>query len=113
MKRKLLSIILILCMTLSTMYTTAVATDANTPQYSDTAGHWAQDAIQRWSDLSIINTVGNKSLSDASTYRELGNLTHSSGGANWNFDSVWTFAVSASYSFPILQEIPAHLQKAK
>ena len=64
-------------------------------------------------NISIINTVGNKSLSDASTYRELGNLTHSSGGANWNFDSVWTFAVNESYSFPILQEIPAHLQKAK
>ncbi len=51
MKRKILSILLAFVMTLTLLPTSLMAAE---PTYSDTAGHWAEDSIERWSDHGII-----------------------------------------------------------
>ena len=51
MKRKILSLVLVFAMTVS-LFT--VGTGAVEPTYGDTAGHWAESAIERWSDHGII-----------------------------------------------------------
>ena len=50
--RKLLAMIMTLCMIIPVLATGAVATD--TP-FSDIAGHWAEDTITRWADIGIVN----------------------------------------------------------
>lgn len=50
MKRKLLSIVLALCLTLTLLPTMSVAAGS----YGDTAGHWAESSIERWSAYGII-----------------------------------------------------------
>ena len=50
MKRKLLSIVLALCLTLTLLPTMSVAAGS----YGDTAGHWAESSIERWSGHGII-----------------------------------------------------------
>lgn len=50
MKRKLLSIVLALCLTLTLLPTMSVAAGS----YADTAGHWAESSIERWSAYGII-----------------------------------------------------------
>lgn len=51
MKRKILSLILVFAMTVS-LFT--VGTGAVEPTYGDTAGHWAEISIERWSSHGII-----------------------------------------------------------
>ena len=51
MKRKFLSLILAFAMTVS-LFT--VGTGAVEPTYGDTAGHWAESSIERWSAYGII-----------------------------------------------------------
>ena len=51
MKRKILSLILVFAMTVSLL---TVGTGAVEPTYGDTAGHWAEDSIDRWSGHGII-----------------------------------------------------------
>ena len=51
MKRKILSLILVFAMTVS-LFT--VGTGAVEPTYGDTAGHWAESSIERWSAYGII-----------------------------------------------------------
>ena len=50
MKRKLLSIVLALCLTLTLLPTMSVAAGS----YADTNGHWAESSIERWSAYGII-----------------------------------------------------------
>lgn len=50
MKRKLLSIVLALCLTLTLLPTMSVAAGS----YADTNGHWAESSIERWSGHGII-----------------------------------------------------------
>lgn len=51
MKRKFLSLILVFAMTVSLL---TVGTGAVGPTYGDTAGHWAESSIERWSGHGII-----------------------------------------------------------
>lgn len=51
MKRKFLSLILVFAMTVSLL---TVGTGAVEPTYGDTAGHWAESSIERWSAYGII-----------------------------------------------------------
>ena len=51
MKRKILSLILVFAMIVS-LFT--VGTGAVEPTYGDTAGHWAESSIERWSGHGII-----------------------------------------------------------
>ena len=51
MKRKILSLILAFAMTVSLL---TVGTGAVEPTYGDTAGHWAESSIERWSEYGII-----------------------------------------------------------
>ena len=51
MKRKILSLILVFAMTVSLL---TVGTGAVEPTYGDTAGHWAESSIERWSEHGII-----------------------------------------------------------
>ena len=59
MKRKFLSLILVFAMTVSLL---TVGTGAVEPTYGDTAGHWAESSIERWSAYGIIQ--GSNSLFD-------------------------------------------------
>ena len=49
MKKKLLAIATCLCMLTSLLPTVALAAE-----YSDTAGHWAEESIARWSDAGVV-----------------------------------------------------------
>lgn len=51
MKHKILSLILVFAMTVSLL---TVGTGAVEPTYGDTAGHWAESSIERWSAYGII-----------------------------------------------------------
>lgn len=51
MKRKISSLILVFAMTVSLL---TVGTGAVEPTYGDTAGHWAESSIERWSGHGII-----------------------------------------------------------
>lgn len=51
MKRKILSLILVFAMTVSLL---TVGTGAVEPTCGDTAGHWAESSIERWSAYGII-----------------------------------------------------------
>lgn len=51
MKRKILSLILVFAMTVSLL---TVGTRAVEPTYGDTAGHWAESSIERWSGHGIV-----------------------------------------------------------
>ena len=61
MKRKILSLILVFAMTVSLL---TVGTGAVGPTYGDTAGHWAESSIERWSAYGIIQ--GSNGLFDPS-----------------------------------------------
>ena len=54
MKRKLLSMLLSVCMVAATVTVMAFAADSS---YSDTDGHWAEAAINRWSDAGVVKGV--------------------------------------------------------
>ena len=56
MKRKLLSIVLALCLTLTLLPTMSVAAGS----YADTNGHWAESSIERWSVYGIIQGSNGK-----------------------------------------------------
>ena len=49
MKKKLLAIATCLCMLTSLLPAVAMAAE-----YSDTAGHWAEESIARWSDAGVV-----------------------------------------------------------
>ena len=51
MKRKLLSLLLAFVMTASLL---TVGASAAEPTYGDTAGHWAEGSIGRWSEHGIV-----------------------------------------------------------
>ncbi|HIX93784.1 MAG TPA: S-layer homology domain-containing protein [Firmicutes bacterium] len=53
--RKLLAMIMTLCMIIPTLATGAAATDTTTAPFTDIAGHWAEDTITRWADVGIVN----------------------------------------------------------
>ena len=50
--RKLIGIILTLCMIIPTLATGAVADNA---PFTDIVGHWAENTITRWADVGIVN----------------------------------------------------------
>lgn len=52
MKRKLLATLLTLAMVFSLLPMTALAEE--TTVYSDVEGHWAEDAIHRWSSYAVL-----------------------------------------------------------
>ena len=58
MKRKILSTLLVLCMLVSLLPTMALAASV----YNDTDGHWAADAIDRWSGYGVVNGKGEGSF---------------------------------------------------
>ncbi len=53
MKKKLLAMLLSLCMVISLLPVTAFAANS----YTDIDGHWAEEDIERWSDAGIVNGV--------------------------------------------------------
>lgn len=53
--RKLLAMVMTLCMIIPTLATGAAATDTTTAPFTDIAGHWAEDTITRWADVGIVN----------------------------------------------------------
>ena len=53
--RKLLAMVMTLCMIIPTLALGAAATDTTTAQFTDIAGHWAEDTITRWADIGIVN----------------------------------------------------------
>ena len=57
MKRKILSILLILCMAAPVLSAPVFAAEGS---YSDTSGHWAGEAIERWTDLGVLTGFGGK-----------------------------------------------------
>lgn len=58
MKKRILSIILVCVMLVSLLPTFALAA----PVYGDTNGHWAADAIDRWSGYGVVNGKGEGSF---------------------------------------------------
>lgn len=50
MKKRILSLLLCLCMVCSLLPGTALAAE----QYDDVGGHWAESSIKRWSDYRIV-----------------------------------------------------------
>jgi hypothetical protein len=50
MKKKLLSVVVAVLMLVTILPTTALAAT-----YNDTQGHWAESAIERWSEYSVLN----------------------------------------------------------
>lgn len=72
MKRKFLSITLAICMITSILPITGLAAE-NT--YSDTSGHWANAAIERWSDYGVLSGYnGQFRPSDPITRAELASV---------------------------------------
>lgn len=53
MKRKILSVLLALCMLLALMATPIAAS------YQDTEDHWAESSIERWTDHGIVQGTEN------------------------------------------------------
>ena len=53
-------------------------------------------------DIYDLTPLNGRSPSNVSTYKDL--------SSGWNFDTIWTFASSGDYSYPILQTIPEALQ---
>ncbi len=82
MKKRMMPIFVSACMVLS-MSTTALAAD-----FADTEGHWAEDAIERWSDVGVVNGVSNDrfepdgELSRAQAAQVFTNLLKLDGAAN-------------------------------
>ncbi|MBQ6949833.1 MAG: S-layer homology domain-containing protein, partial [Firmicutes bacterium] len=56
MNRKLLAIVLTLCMILSMMPTAAFAAGDD---FHDIDGHWAEEVIEKWADRNIVSGMGN------------------------------------------------------
>ena len=65
MKRKLLSIVLALCLTLTLLPTATFAAGS----YADTNGHWAEAAIERWSGYGILQGADGKFSPDGTLTR--------------------------------------------
>lgn len=98
--KRFLSISLALALILPSV--PAVAVQADTPAYSDTAGHWAESAIQRWSDKGVLQgdhgafrpddplTRGELAaiLDRVMGYRETEENTFSDLGENWYTNSI-------------------------
>ena len=57
------------------------------------------------SGIDSITPVGDKPLSQKSTYSELGGFTAGSDSAIWDFDNVWTFSNSNGYPYPVLKAL--------
>ena len=57
MKKRLFAILVSVCMVLSLLPASALAA-GNTAGYADTEGHWAEAAIDRWSDYGIVAGTG-------------------------------------------------------
>ena len=64
MKRKILALLLALVMVVSVLPVTAAAAG-----YQDTNGHWAEEAIERWSDHGIIQGNNGKFNPDGALTR--------------------------------------------
>ena len=54
MKKRFLAILLCLCMVLTFLPMSAMAQTADGEVFSDTSGHWAEDAIDVWSEYGIV-----------------------------------------------------------
>lgn len=65
MKRKLLSIVLALCLTLTLLPTATFAAGS----YADTNGHWAEAAIERWSGCGILQGADGRFSPDGTLTR--------------------------------------------
>ena len=51
--RKILSLLLVMAMLLSVLPISTLAAD-NAPRYNDTSGHWAEAAIEVWSEYGVL-----------------------------------------------------------
>ena len=67
MKRKLLSLVLAFAMTAGLL---TVGAGAAGPVYGDTAGHWAEGSIGRWSEHGIVQGSNGAFASNAPIARE-------------------------------------------
>lgn len=67
MKRKLLATLLTLAMVFSLLPMTALAEE--TTVYSDVEGHWAEDAILRWSSYAVLQGYDGKFLPEGTLTR--------------------------------------------
>ena len=65
MKKRILSLLMCLCLTLSLLPGAALAAG----QYDDIDGHWAQSAIERWSEYKIVQGSDGHFNPDASLTR--------------------------------------------
>ena len=64
MKRKILATVVSLCLVAAMLPATALAAD-----FSDTQGHWAEEAIDRWSEYGVVNGTSE------TTFNPNGNMT--------------------------------------
>lgn len=56
MKRRMMAVLLTLCMVLSMMPTVAFAAGSD---FTDTDGHWAESIIEKWADYGVVSGLGN------------------------------------------------------
>jgi hypothetical protein len=68
-------------------------------------------SFEKKKNVDAHNPIGNRSLSDIATYKELGSFPPQNG--SWDFDEIWTFASSGSYSYPILRKVAENFQRIK
>ena len=54
MKRRFVAVLLSLCLILAFIPVSAMAVE-----FDDAQGHWAEAAIDRWSDAGVVSGVGN------------------------------------------------------
>ena len=54
MKRKFVAVLLCLCLVVALVPVSAMAVE-----FDDAQGHWAEEAIDRWSDAGVVSGVGN------------------------------------------------------
>lgn len=60
--RKAISLFVALAMALSLVNISVFAAD-----FSDTQGHWAEDAIDRWSEYGVVNGMGDGTFAPKGT----------------------------------------------
>ena len=56
MKRRIMAVLLTLCMVLSMMPAVTFAAETD---FTDTDGHWAESIIEKWADFGVVSGLGN------------------------------------------------------
>lgn len=95
MKRRFVAVLLSLCLILALIPVSAMAVE-----FDDAQGHWAEEAIDRWSDAGVVSGVGNNDFDPegemdraqaASVFSELLQLTDEADISNFTDipDNAW------------------------